>query len=99
MILWGSSLPFAAIRGDNVDFCARRHGSFSFWREAEPHPDRVIACDVGQGDAVVLQTSKNATVLIDGGPGDAVLACLGQAMPFWDRTIEMIILTHRTPIT
>ncbi|MEK7158716.1 MAG: MBL fold metallo-hydrolase, partial [Patescibacteria group bacterium] len=67
---------------------------FSFWREAEPHPDRVIACDVGQGDAVVLQTSKNATVLIDGGPGDAVLACLGQAMPFWDRTIEMIILTH-----
>ena len=53
----------------------------------------VIACDVGQGDAILIQ--KNTTqVLIDGGPNNSVLNCLGKYMPFWDRQIELVILTH-----
>lgn len=53
----------------------------------------IIACDVGQGDAILIQ--KSATqILIDGGPNQKVLDCLGQFMPFWDKKIEMVINTH-----
>lgn len=53
----------------------------------------IVACDVGQGDAILIQ--KNTTqILIDGGPDNSVLSCLGKYMPFWDRTIELVILTH-----
>jgi competence protein ComEC len=32
--------------------------------------------------------------LIDGGPSNAVLAKLGEVMPLWDRSIDLIVLTH-----
>lgn len=51
-------------------------------------------CNVGQGDAIYLRTPKGADILIDGGPNDQVLSCLSRHMPFWDRQIEMVILTH-----
>lgn len=53
----------------------------------------VIACDVGQGDAILI-TYKTNQILIDGGPNNSVLSCLSRHMPFWDRTLEMVILTH-----
>lgn len=53
----------------------------------------VIACNVGQGDAVLV-TYKNTQILTDGGPDKSVLNCLGKYVPFWDRTIELVILTH-----
>ena len=53
----------------------------------------IIACDVGQGDAILIQ-KNNTQILIDGGPNQKVLDCLGRHMPFWDRTIEFVILTH-----
>lgn len=54
---------------------------------------RVIACDVGQGDAI-LATYKNIQILTDGGPGNSVISCLGRYIPFWDRTIELVVSTH-----
>ena len=53
----------------------------------------IVACDVGQGDAILFQKS-NIQILIDGGPDSKVLQCLSKYMPFWDRTIELVILTH-----
>ncbi|MBI2356158.1 MAG: MBL fold metallo-hydrolase [Candidatus Doudnabacteria bacterium] len=50
--------------------------------------------DVGQGDSILIQTYLGNQILIDGGPSDAVLGHLGQDLPFFDRTIDMIILTH-----
>lgn len=50
--------------------------------------------DVGEGDAIYLRTVQGNDILIDGGPGDAVLSKLGRVMPFWDRTLELVILTH-----
>jgi competence protein ComEC len=54
---------------------------------------RLIACDVGQGDAI-LATYGSIQILIDGGPNGKVLECLSRHMPFWDREIELIISTH-----
>ena len=50
--------------------------------------------DVGQGDGIFFQTPSGNQVLIDGGPDSAILSKLGKAMPFWDRSIDVLILTH-----
>lgn len=54
---------------------------------------RIIACDVGQGDAILV-TKGTSQMLIDGGPGKRVTSCLSRYMPFWDRTVDVVILTH-----
>ncbi|PIS39581.1 MAG: hypothetical protein COT33_01260 [Candidatus Nealsonbacteria bacterium CG08_land_8_20_14_0_20_38_20] len=50
--------------------------------------------DVGQGDAIFIETPKGHQILIDGGPSSAILEKLAKETPFWDRTIDLIILTH-----
>ncbi len=55
---------------------------------------KLVFCDVGQGDAILIQIPENQDILIDGGPDNSVLSCLGENMPFYDRKIESIILTH-----
>lgn len=54
----------------------------------------VIFCDVGQGDSILIRSPKGMDILVDGGPDDSVLSCLSNNMPFWDRTIELMILSH-----
>ena len=50
--------------------------------------------DVGQGDAIFIETPYKNQILIDGGPNSLILEKLAQEMPFWDKTIDLIILTH-----
>jgi len=50
--------------------------------------------DIGQGDAIFIETPQRHQILIDGGPSSAILEKLGKVLPFWDRTIDLIILTH-----
>ena len=55
---------------------------------------RVSFLNVGQGDAILIQKG-NQQVLVDGGPSPQALSLgLGDRMPFWDRTIELVVLTH-----
>ncbi len=64
-----------------------------FFQLNQPYLE-VIFFDVGQGDSIFIETPQNQQILIDGGPGSAVLEKLGKEMPFWDRTIDLVILTH-----
>jgi len=50
--------------------------------------------DIGQGAAVFIKAPNHSRVLIDGGPGSQILNKLGRAMPFFDREIDVVILTH-----
>lgn len=54
---------------------------------------RLVLCDVGQGDAILL-TKGYMQVLIDGGPDEVVLDCLEENMPWFDRQVEVVIATH-----
>jgi len=55
---------------------------------------RVSFLDIGQGDAILIQKG-NQQVLVDGGPSPQAISLeLGDKMPFWDRTIELVVLTH-----
>jgi competence protein ComEC len=54
----------------------------------------VIFFDVGQGDSIFIETPNGRQVLIDGGPDKTILEKLNQTMPFYDRTIDLVVLTH-----
>lgn len=54
----------------------------------------LVFCDVGQGDGAYLRINNRFDVLVDAGPNDAILGCLGKHMPFYDRTIELVIVSH-----
>lgn len=67
--------------------------SISFFSQ---FPDRylhVIVCDVGQGDGILI-TKGYTQVVIDGGPNDRILDCIGSHIPFWDKQIELVVNTH-----
>lgn len=55
---------------------------------------RLTALDVGQGDAILLQTPNGSDVLVDGGPDDRVRQQLSRHLSAADRTIELVVLTH-----
>lgn len=55
---------------------------------------RIIACDVGQGDGLLIVTPGGKQVVVDGGPGNKMAGCLSNNMPFWDRTVEVVLNTH-----
>jgi competence protein ComEC len=55
----------------------------------------VTVLDVGQGEALLIETPGDRRVLVDGGPSGAVLkAALGRHLPFYDRRLDLVLLTH-----
>ena len=54
----------------------------------------VVICDVGQGDGIFIRTPSRKNILIDAGPDKSIVRCLSSHMPFWDRTIHKLILSH-----
>lgn len=70
--------------------------AFLIWYTVLSFPDgglKIIACDVGQGDAFLV-AHNNLQMLIDGGSNNKVLQCLSNNMPFWDRTVDVVVLSH-----
>lgn len=56
---------------------------------------RVDFLDIGQGDAILIRAPENKQIIIDGGPsGSSLIQQISKKLPFYDRTIEGVILTH-----
>ncbi|MBU0981690.1 MBL fold metallo-hydrolase, partial [Patescibacteria group bacterium] len=50
--------------------------------------------DVGQGDAVLIVTPEGNRILVDGGPGNAVLSEIAGVLPVGSSRIDLVVLTH-----
>jgi len=68
--------------------------SFILFIEVRHHDLEFYVFDVGQGDAILIRTPAKQNILIDGGPDNSVVYKLGKYLPFYDRSIDLMILTH-----
>jgi len=76
-------------------------GSAGFWLSPENGrtlPDlpylSVSFLDIGQGDAIFIETPDRVQMLIDGGPDGTVIRELAKIMSPHDRTIDIVVATH-----
>lgn len=53
----------------------------------------IVFCDVGQGDGILIY-KKQTQIIVDAGPDGSMVGCLSKHMPFWDRNIELSIITN-----
>lgn len=66
-----------------------------FWLYySQPKSLEVDFLDVGQGDAILIKAPDGQNILVDGGPDKTILKRLGENMAWWDRQIDLMILTH-----
>lgn len=50
--------------------------------------------DIGQGDAIFIESPSGNQIIFDGGPGDALLKQILKQISFFDRNIDMIVVTN-----
>ena len=67
---------------------------FLMLREESSDQLTLAFLDVGQGDAVLISKPRQYDLLIDGGPDPIVLSRLSDILPWYDREIDVIFLTH-----
>ena len=66
-------------------------------REFSLQPDgrlHIHVLDIGQGDSILIVSPSGKQIVIDGGPNMDLLSHLNDRLPFFDRTIELLVLTH-----
>jgi len=64
------------------------------WQQWPEGRLRIVFCDVGQGDGAVIVLGA-FQALIDTGPSETKMAqCIADNVPFWDREIEVVLLSH-----
>ena len=67
------------------------------WSQALTRDDslHVVFFDVGQGDAIFIQTPGGRQVVVDGGTDPLLMAqLLGERMRFYDRHIDIVVASH-----
>lgn len=55
---------------------------------------QVSFLDVGQGDAIYIRGPQGNDIVIDGGPDNLLLSQLSKNMPWWDKKIDYLVISH-----
>lgn len=61
---------------------------------AQNRPLRVAFLDIGQGDAIFIESPTGNQIIFDGGPGSALVSQVAKQMSLFDRSIDMIVVTN-----
>lgn len=64
------------------------------WQQWPDARLRVVFCDVGQGDGAIVILGSFQAVVDTGAYEEKMVRCLSKEMPFWDRRIEIVFLSH-----
>lgn len=64
------------------------------WYKFSDKKLHVVFCSVGQGDGIFIRTPSGKAIIVDGGPDKKILDCLSSHMPFWQRSIDVMVLSH-----
>lgn len=67
---------------------------YAVYTESGRHELTVAFLDIGQGDAIFIEAPNGNQVLVDAGPNSKVLSELSKVMPWYDKTIDMIVITN-----
>src|SRR4051812_6623134 len=72
--------------------------SIALWRVVL-HEDRhgvltFAVLNIGQGDALFIESPTGTQVIVDGGPENALTRELAQVMPWYDKHLDMLVVTN-----
>lgn len=71
--------------------------NFFIWQaffSERPSQMKVAFLNVGQGDSTYIETPFHQQVIIDGGPNSAVLSEIGKLLPWYDKYIDVLIISN-----
>ena len=64
-------------------------------QDKHSHVLKVVFLDVGQGDAILVETPNKHRILIDAGPsGPKLMRALSKELYFWQKDFDMALATH-----
>lgn len=55
---------------------------------------QTVFLNIGQGDSIYLRTPDDYQILIDGGPLSIVIEEIGEIMPLYNKTFDLLVITH-----
>jgi competence protein ComEC len=67
---------------------------YAFYFNKKSKNFRIIFFDVGQGDSTFINFRNKEKMLVDCGLGKGVLSKIGKYLPFYDKVIDYLVVTH-----
>ena len=67
---------------------------YAVFEESVTNRLEVDMLDIGQGDAIFIKAPGGEETLVDGGPNRSVLSALSKVMPFYDRSIDLLMVSN-----
>ncbi len=67
---------------------------YVYYRESRHGLLTVAFLSVGQGDAIYIESPTGTQVIVDGGPAQNLMGALSHVMPWYDRHVDMIVVTN-----
>ena len=63
-------------------------------RESRSGKLTFVVLDVGQGDALFIESPTGTQVVVDGGPNNKLMKEISAVLPWYDRHIDMMVVTN-----